>query len=56
MIAAAIESDEVSMHKLARAAGLSPTIVQSVKSGTRKNVSAQSLFKILRGLGCAKLS
>ena len=52
MIAAAMESDEISVRKLAKAAGLSPTIVQGVKSGTRKNVSAQSLFKILKGLGC----
>ncbi len=52
MIAAAMEKDDVSVRKLAKAAGVSPTIVQGVKSGTRKNVSARSLFKILNGLGC----
>ncbi len=32
MIAAAMESDEVSVRKLAKAAGLSPTIVQGARS------------------------
>ena len=52
MIIALMEQDNVSVRKLAQAAKLSPTIIQGVKAGTRKNVSAASLFKMLRGLGC----
>lgn len=36
MIAAAMESDDVSVRKLAKAAGLSPTVLENLKSRTRK--------------------
>lgn len=52
MILAAMQKDEISVRKLAKLAGVSPTIIQGMRSGKRKNVSAQSFFKILRGLGC----
>ncbi len=52
MIIALMELDGVSVRKLAEAAELSPTIIQGVKSGLRKNVTAISLLKILNGLGC----
>jgi transcriptional regulator with XRE-family HTH domain len=51
LVIAAMQEDEVSVRKLAKAAGISPTIVQDVRSGKRKNLSLQSFFKILDVLG-----
>jgi hypothetical protein len=51
MLIAAMQEDNISVRKLAEAAGVSPTIIQGIRSGTRSNVSAQSLFKIFNGLG-----
>lgn len=50
-----MEQDEVSVRKLAKLAGVSPTVVQAMRSGTKKDFSMQSFFKILKGLGCKKL-
>lgn len=54
LILAIMEQDEISVRKLAKIAGLSPTVVQAMRSGTKKDFSMQSFFKILRGLGCNK--
>lgn len=51
MLIAAMEQDNVSVRKLAKAAGVSPTIIQGIRSGTRSQVSMQSFFKILHALG-----
>lgn len=51
LILAAMEKDNVSVRKLAEIAGVSPTIVQAMRSGTRKDFSMQTFFKVLRGLG-----
>ncbi len=51
MLLAAMERDAISVRKLAEAAGVSPTIVQGIRSGKRKNVSIQSFLKILNVLG-----
>lgn len=51
MLLAAMEHDAISVRKLAEAAGVSPTIVQGIRSGKRKNVSVQSFLKILHVLG-----
>jgi len=55
LLLAAMAQDNVSVRKLAKLAGVSPTIVQAMRSGTRKDFSMQSFFKILKGLGCRKL-
>jgi len=47
MLFAAMEEDDISVRKLAELAGVSPTIIQEIRSGKRKNVSARSIFKIL---------
>lgn len=47
--------DNISVRELAKTAELSPTIIQGIKSGARKNVRVQSFFKLLRGLDCTKL-
>lgn len=54
LILAIMEEDEISVRKLAKIAGVSPTVVQAMRSGTKKDFSMQSFFKILKGLGCKK--
>lgn len=51
MILAAMEEDEVSVRKLAKLAGVSPTIIQEMRSGTRDNFNTKSFFKVAKGLG-----
>jgi hypothetical protein len=51
IILAAMEKDNISVRKLAKMAGLSPTIIQAMRSGTQKDFSMQSFFKVLKGLG-----
>lgn len=55
LILAAMAKDNVSVRKLAKKAGISPTIVQAMRSGTKTDFSMQSFFKILRGLGSKRL-
>jgi DNA-binding Xre family transcriptional regulator len=55
LLLAAMEQDDISVRKLAKIAGVSPTVVQAMKSGTKDDFSLQSFFKILKGLGCKKL-
>ena len=54
LILALMEDDEVSVRKLAKIAGVSPTVVQAMRSGTKTDFSMKSFFKILNGLGCKK--
>lgn len=48
---AAMEEDEISVRQLAKLAGVSPTIVQAMRSGSQKDFSMKSFLKILKGLG-----
>ena len=51
ILLAAMEKDNVSVRKLAKLAGVSPTIVQAMRTGAKKDFTLQSFFKILKGLG-----
>ena len=51
LILALMERDEISVRKLAKIAGVSPTIVQEMRSGLKKNYSMESFYKILKTLG-----
>ena len=55
MLIAIMQEDDTTVRKLAKEADVSPTIIQGIRSGTRKHVSMQSFFKILKGLGYKKL-
>ena len=48
-----MQEDDISVRELAKAAGISPTIVQGVRSGTSQNVTMQSFFKMMNALGCS---
>lgn len=52
MLIAIMEQDGVSVRELAKEAGVSPTVVQGIRSGTRENVTFNSVLKILKALGC----
>jgi len=56
VLLAVMEKDNISVRKLAKLAGVSPTVVQAMRSGTKKDFTLKSFFKILNGLGCNKLS
>lgn len=55
MILAAMEEDNISVRRLAKLAGVSPTVIQSMRSGIKKDFNMGSFFKILKGLGCTIL-
>jgi hypothetical protein len=55
LLLAAMEKDNISVRKLAKLAGVSPTVVQAMRSGSKKDFSLKSFFKVLNGLGCKKL-
>lgn len=51
LLIAAMQEDQLSVRKLAAAAGVSPTIVQELRSGARKNIRLDTLSKILDAVG-----
>jgi DNA-binding Xre family transcriptional regulator len=53
LLLALMKEDEVSVRELAKAAGISPTIIQGIRSGTQTNLTMQSFLKIMTSLGCA---
>jgi DNA-binding Xre family transcriptional regulator len=53
LLLALMAEDDVSVRELAKSIGISPTIIQGIRSGTKKNVTLQSFFKIMKGLGCS---
>ena len=52
IIIAAMEKDNLSVRKLAQLAGVSPTIVQAMRTQKNKDFSMQTFFKVLKGIGC----
>lgn len=51
MLIAAMEQDEASVRQLAKAAGVSPTIIQEIKTGKRKNITMETFSKVLHAIG-----
>ena len=51
LLLATMEEDHISVRKLATEAGVSPTIVQSLKSGKRTNITIDTLSRILDVIG-----
>jgi hypothetical protein len=51
MVLAAMHEDMVSVRKLAKLAGVSPTIVQSMRSDKKSDYSLRSIVKVLHSLG-----
>ena len=53
MLLAVMAGDDISVRQLAKEAGVSPTIIQGIRSGTSQNVTVKSLVKILKALDCS---
>ena len=51
ILLAAMERDQISVRKLARAAGVSPTIIQRLKSDNKTNITVDTLSRILDTIG-----
>jgi DNA-binding Xre family transcriptional regulator len=51
LLLAAMEEDHISVRKLAAEAEVSPTIVQSLKSGKKTNITIDTLSRILDVIG-----
>lgn len=51
LLFAAMEEDHISVRKLAAEAGVSPTIIQSLKSGKKTNITIDTLSRILNVIG-----
>jgi Helix-turn-helix. len=51
LLIAAMEHDHISVRKLASASGVSPTIIQGLKSGSKTNITIDTLSKILDAVG-----
>lgn len=56
LVLALMEQDKISVRKLAKLAGISPTVIQAMRSGKDKDYSMSSFFKILKGLGFKKFT
>jgi len=50
-----MEEQGLSVMSLAKKANLSPTIIQAMRSETKKDFSFKSVVKILKGLGFTRL-
>ncbi|MBN4066471.1 helix-turn-helix domain-containing protein [Simkania negevensis] len=48
---ALMEGDDFSVRKLAKVAGISPTVIQEVKSGKKKNITLETFLKIVAACG-----
>lgn len=46
-----MQEEHLSVRKLAKAAGISPSVIQDIRSGKRSNITVQNLSKILKVLG-----
>ena len=51
LLIAIMEADNISVRKLAKMVGLSPTVVQAMRTG-KKEFTMRSFFKVLSGLNC----
>lgn len=56
LLIAITNENELSVRNLAKEAGLSPRIVQAMRSGEDKDYSFKSFLKILQGLHCKKFT
>ena len=51
LLIALMEEDQVSVRKLAKAAKVSPSIIQDIRSGKKENITLKSFSNIASALG-----
>ena len=55
LLLAIMEQDNLSVRQLAKLANVSPSVIQSMRSGEKKDYTLTVFLKVLKGLGCKKL-
>jgi len=56
LLIALMEQDGISVRRLAKEAGISPTVIQGIRSGTKNNITMVNFLKILKILGCSLIA
>lgn len=56
LLIALTSDNDLSVRKLAKEAGVSPRVIQAMRSGENKDYSLKNFFKILHGLHCKKIT
>lgn len=51
LLIAAMANDDISVRELAQEAGVSPTIIQELKTGKRKNITLATCNRVLNAIG-----
>jgi hypothetical protein len=51
LLCAAMDEDHISVRRLAAMAGVSPTIIQGLRSGTKTNLTMDTLSRVLDAIG-----
>lgn len=51
LLAAVMAKDSISVRQLAKAAGISPTIIQELKTGKRQNITIATANRVLNAIG-----
>ena len=51
LVLALMEEDHVSVRQLAKAAGVSPTVIQALRSGKKENLTLSTIASIAQALG-----
>lgn len=54
MLLSIMQQDKSSVRQLAKISDVSPTIIQAMRSGTKKDYSLTVFLKVLKGLGCKR--
>lgn len=54
MLLSLMEQDKTSVKDLAKISGVSATIIQAMRSGSKKDYSLTVFLKVLKGLGCKR--
>lgn len=52
LIHAVMQEDRVSVRKLASDVGVSPSVIQDIRSGKRSNITLKNFLNIMKSLGC----
>ena len=51
LLIALMNQDGISVRRLAKAAGISPSLIQGIRSGEKENITMRSFLKIIKALG-----
>lgn len=51
MLIAAMEHNDISVRELAKLVGISPALVQGIRSGTKTNVTIKTISKLMKPFG-----